>query len=318
MKKKITIISVVLVSLLVLVFVAFSVYIGIAVVEGSTQLVTNEETMGVSDTFWETYNMDYDKFCENYTIQKVELVSSFDGHTIPADLILASEQTENNKTVIMVHGLGGNRYTNYPVAETFLDKGYNVLTYDQRSSNENTAEKTTFGYWEKYDLIDCITYIESIAPEQIIGIWGTSFGGATTGLAMGYEDIDARVEFVILDCPVSSMEWMVTEEMKHMDIGIPVGYMTWCGNIANKMMLGFTYKDADASVAMKDVETPVLIINSKMDEVTPYFMGCDIYEAIQSENKHIWTVEDSAHTEMWLDYNEEYVSTVNEFIEKYE
>lgn len=71
MKKKLKVISIVLASLLVLVFIAFSVYIGIAVVEGSTQLVTNEETTGVSDTFWEKYDMDYDKFCEEYTIQKV-------------------------------------------------------------------------------------------------------------------------------------------------------------------------------------------------------------------------------------------------------
>ena len=93
---------------------------------------------------------------------------------IPADYIyaLGEEGDKNNPTVILVHGLGGNRYTNYPLAEMFLQKGYNVLTYDQRSSNENTAQYTTFGYWEKYDLIDYIDYVYSHAPEQVIGIWG--------------------------------------------------------------------------------------------------------------------------------------------------
>ena len=33
-------------------------------------------------------------------------------------------------------------------------------------------------------MIDYIDYVYSHAPEQVIGIWGTSFGGATAGLAM--------------------------------------------------------------------------------------------------------------------------------------
>lgn len=52
----------------------------------------------------------------------------------------------STQLVSLVYGLGGNRYTNYPIEEMFLQKGYNVLTYDQRSSNENTAQYTTFGY----------------------------------------------------------------------------------------------------------------------------------------------------------------------------
>jgi len=42
----------------------------------------------------------------------------------------------NNPTVILVHGLGG--IDTGTIAEMFLQKGYNVLTYDQKSSNENT------------------------------------------------------------------------------------------------------------------------------------------------------------------------------------
>ena len=199
-----------------------------------------------------------------------------------------------------------------------MKKGYNVITYDQRSSNENIAKYTTFGYWEKYDLIDWVNYVEEQAPGQKIGICGFSFGGATAGLALGHGDIDEKIDFLILDSPVSSMKWMVEEEMKKMDIGIPVSYMTWCGNIANKLKLGFSYQDADVPKAMKDVKTPVLIINSKLDSVTPYFMGKDIYDSIQGKNKEIWTVDDSEHCEMWIDYNQEYCDRVESFLSKYE
>jgi hypothetical protein len=105
-------------------------------------------------------------------------------------------------------------------------------------------------------------YVEQQAPEQEIGIWGASYGGATAGPALAYEDMDEKVHFLILDCPVSSMEWMVEQEMETMEIGIPVSYMTWCGNIVNKLKLGFTYH---------------------------------IYDALPESNREIWTVEDSEH-----------------------
>jgi fermentation-respiration switch protein FrsA (DUF1100 family) len=315
-KKKTRKIIIIFVIVLVLLFLGASYFIGLQVFAESTQLVTNEKTTGVKETFWTKYNMDYKEFCDRYTIERLDIKSSFEEHVIPADYIYAkhSEDSKDNKTVVMVHGLGGNRYTNYPLAEMFLNKGYNVLAYDQRSSNENTAQYTTFGYFEKYDLIDCINFVMDKAPNQIIGLWGTSFGGATVGLALGYKDIDQKVDFAILDCPVSSMEWMLNEEMNNMNIGIPVSYMAWSGNIINKIKLGFSYKDADVGNAMANVETSVLIINSKVDTVTPYFMGMDIYESIEGSNKMIWTVEDSEHTEMWLDYNQEYRDKVSELL----
>lgn len=96
---------------------------------------------------------------------------------------------------------------------------------------------------------------------------------------------------------------------------MPISYLTWCGNITNKLKLGFTYDDADVGKAMRDVDIPVLIINSKVDQVTPYFMGQEIYDNIKGDNKWIWTVEDSKHTDMWLDYNQEYRDKVKELME---
>src|SRR5690606_14688228 len=103
-----------------------------------------------------------------------------------------------------------------------------------------------------------------------------------------------------------------------MDIGIPVSYMSWCGNIVNKLKLGFSYKDADVSIAMRNVEIPVLIINSKADRVTLYFMGKDIFDSIRGNNKQIWTVEDSEHAMMLIDYNKEYREKVIQLLNSIE
>ena len=63
------------------------------------------------------------------------------------------------------------------------------------------------------------------------------------------------------------------------------------------------------------IEIPVLVINSEADTLTPQFMGQEIYDSIQNEEiKMIWTVTDSEHTEMWLDYNQEYREKVQELL----
>lgn len=316
MKKRIRVFLSLGVSVLVVLFIGFSGFIGFQVFVGSTQLVTNAETMGVSDDIWTKYGIDYESFRSHYVVEKIAIPSSYEAHTIPADYIYAAQSpnSKNHQTIILVHGLGDNRYSNYPVAEFFLEKGYNIITYDQRSTNENAARYTTFGYREKFDLIDWVNYVEIQAPEQKVGVWGASYGGATAGLALAYGDMDEKVGFLILDCPVSSMEWMVEQEMRSMDIGLPVTYMTRCGNTVNKLKLGFSYQDADVAAVMKHVKTPVLVINSRSDSVTPYFMGKDIYNAIPESNREIWTVNDSEHCGVWLDYNEEYRDKIENFL----
>lgn len=317
-RKKLKMVLICSVIILLIVFLGMSYFIGIQVFKNSTQLATNESTTGVTDSFWEKYQMNYDEFTDRYRIEEFKIESSFDGHTIPGDYIYSEDADGKNwDTVVLVHGLGGNRYSNYPLAEYFLGKGYNVITYDQRSSGENTAQYTTFGYWEKYDAIDMARYAGENAPKKQIGFWGTSFGGATVGLALADEKMNELVDFAVLDSPVSSMESMVAAELGNMNIGIPVKYMMFCGNIINRQKLGFSYAEAEVPDVISDTKVPLLIINSKADTLTPYFMGKDIYDAVKQDQKQIWTVKDSGHAGMWLDYNGDYRAKMDGFLEEY-
>lgn len=310
--KRFLIISAVIMAILLLLTVGGSYYIGLQVFEGSTQLVSPEDTKEVKDSFWTTMNMNPEEFKASYAIENISETSTFDGHIIPGDYINSGD--EHDKLVIMIHGLGGNRYTNYPVAKYFVEMGYDVITFDQRSSNENTAERTTYGYWEKYDVIDLIDYAEKKYPGINIGIWGTSFGGATAIQAVASLDDQSKIDFMILDCPLGNVEYMISAEMDKMNTGIPTDYMLWLGNMINKQKLGFSYEDANSINIAKKVNVPSLIINSKADEMTPFFMGEEIYNNINCDNKEIWTVDDSEHACIWEDYTDEYKLEMDEFI----
>lgn len=314
MKKKFKIILSFIITSIFIIFLGMSYYIGNQVFLQSTQLTTCESTKEIINNS-RRHAKYYNKISSKYIIEPINIISSLDKHKIPADYIYATKlKNKNNKTIILVHGLGGNRYSMYSIAEYFLQKGYNVISYDQRSSNENMAKYTTFGYLEKFDLIDYIDYVKKEAPNKTLGVFGTSCGGATSGLAIGYKDTDDKVDFLILDCPVSSMEWMIENEIKKMNIGIPTSYIMSCGNVVNKIKLGFYYKDAEVPKSISNIKTSTLIINSKKDTTTPYFMGKNIYDSIKSKNKKIWTVDNSEHTKIWFEHNKEYKNKINKFL----
>ena len=297
-------------------FVAFTGWMGNTVMDGATNLTTPEGTQGVriDPAVIEATGFDYDAFRESHRIERIEVSSSLDGHAIPGDLIFAPGADRNNKTVIMAHCDNGNRTTNYPQAEMFTNLGYNVLTFDQRNSNESVAERNTFGYLEKYDLIDLIDYVRRQSPSSEVGVWGSSMGGATAIQAVGFEDTSDKMNWLILECPVSEMRWMVDEAMRQMDTGLPVAYMSAAGNLALKARLGFSYDDANGVEAARNVSVPTLVICSTIDDTTPYFMGEGIYDALPDGKKSLWALDDCGHIEMWAAHHDEYVRRVMDFL----
>lgn len=317
-KKILTIIGVAFGVAIIFGIIGISYYTGISVFNGSMQLVDNESTsIEKSKAYFNKKDFNLEEFTSKYIIEIIQIESTLDGHIIPADYISVNGDKDRD-TIVMVHGLGGNRWTNYIVANMFLENGYNIISYDQRSSGENTAQYTTGGYFESKDLGDCVAYLKDyIDDSKKIGIWGTSFGGATAGIYLGSDQANKNVDFAILDCPMSNFSYMISTEMEEMDTGIPVHFMLSMGNIITKMKLGFSYKDADVCNHIDKTKVPLLVINSRVDEKTPYFMGEDIYNSVPHKNKTIFTVEDSGHTDIFFDYPDEYKSNIFDFIKEF-
>lgn len=315
-KKKIFKIFIIVFAVLVAGFVGISAYIGLEVSKVATHLTEPETTALDRQGRLEERNISYDELEEEYIIEQISIDSTFDDHTIPADYIKTDDNTQKD-TAILVHGLGGNRLSVYPVALMFLEMGYNVITYDQRSSGENTAEYNTFGYWERYDLLDYVNYVKGLQGEDNkIVAWGTSFGGATVAMALGVDD--SNIDYAILDCPLSEADYMISQELDSITGSAPVtNYMLLMCNLANKVKLGFSLSEVDAPSIAKDTTTPVLIFNSHSDTVTPYFMGKAIYDSLNTKDKELVTVEDSIHTQIFFDHRDLYESSLKEFLAQY-
>lgn len=277
-----------------------------------THLSTNETTAFENNfEFYDKYGFDYSGFQKQYNMETVSITSSYDGHAIPADHIYTKNKDAD--TIILIHGLGGNRRGMLLFAERFLDKGYNILTYDQRSAGENLAENTTFGYLESYDAADYVEYLDKqIGADKNIYLLGVSNGAATAGISVRHEIVKKRVASIIMDCPFNSTVDMMRVKMSSMDLGIPLGFMIFCGDLYNRMALGFSYAQASAVPYLAESRIPVLIIASKGDDFTPYRMAEKIHEAAPEST--LVSVDDSKHADIFFDHTEWYVKTVCNFI----
>jgi len=101
----------------------------------------------------------------------------------------------NGKGIIIYHGFGGSCEGFYseslPLAQSFAELGYTVLTYDHRAHDQSTG---TFDFeYLVSDAMDAITVLQSYGAERI-GVVGHSMGGMIAVLVSAY---DPRVECTV-------------------------------------------------------------------------------------------------------------------------
>lgn len=251
---------------------------------------------------------------ETYTMEDVVLTSELDGHHITADYILQSGSKDND-TVIMVHGISGTRRSMKTDILFYLSLGYNVLTYDQRSSGENDGFFYTLGVWEQYDLMDCVNYVdEQISADKKIVVLGQSSGGTSAGLILGNKEAQEKVDYVIFDSPVMSMYDILKSNLYRYVKKDQVDYvMQSCEDFMN-FMYGFGFEDGEVANFVADTTIPVLILTSEVDDIVPMEQSQRIYDTIKSNNKKIVISEISGHCAMKDTEHELYEKEVRDFL----
>ena len=293
-------------------FLIYNLYCGYSIYKSSAQRSTNERTSDMVLINWLTDDKGFDfyDFTDTYTIEEISITSKYGGHSIPASYIYAKGRVDKNApTAIMVHGLLGNRLSNYPMSQMFLDLGYNVITYDQRSSGGNTAPYTTYGFMESYDVIDYVNYArEQMGDDDKLVVWGQSLGAATISNAMDTAVFSNNVDYVILDSPLGNAEDMMTRPTASGKLRI------FFADIFNKAKIGYTFKEQRVYPQIENTPLPVMVACSKGDSSIPYELEERVYNTIKNNKKVLYTVEDSDHSDIYFDHPEEYSKKIAEFI----
>lgn len=220
---------------------------------------------------------------------------------------------KNGATVILTHGMGGNRLDLMHIASVLAEREFGLLMYDMRAHGRSTGNLGTRGWLEVNDLNGAADYLltRPEVDQNRIGAMGFSLGGQITIRAAAENNsIKAMIAedpspATLTDHPIPawfslrklinySTSWMVYRTLSAASgVSPPWGVLESIGKIAPR---------------------PILLISSGV--------GCDqeimrIYFDSASDPKELWEVPEPGHGWIFNDRPEAYQDKVCGFFERW-
>ncbi|MEQ8197906.1 MAG: alpha/beta hydrolase [Clostridiaceae bacterium] len=216
------------------------------------------------------------------------------GYKISGIFIENAAETKN--TVILVHGIGQDKWNSLKFGDVFLDHGYNIFVYDSRNHGETGGEQIGYGYYEKDDLQTCVQYIKNKNPGGIIGIHGESLGASTAMLyAETYAD-DKDISFLVEDSGWSDLRKLYIARAA--DFNVPgflrptlIEYLSFVCYLRS----GFLLENISPLKDIDKITIPVLFIHGDCDTDIPTQMGYDLYNNKKNGIKALYIVKSGKH-----------------------
>lgn len=224
-------------------------------------------------------------------------------------------EIKTKKTVVCMHGYGANHITSLAYARMFLDLGYNAFVFDNTNCGKSGGKLTTMGIKELEDLMVVVDKAKELTGDNAkIGLHGVSMGSAT---AMRYPAKRKDIEFVIEDCGFSDWGKEFKYEVHKMH-RLPIVFVPMIKNLS-KLYYGIKYKEISP---LKDIEEndgyrdlPMLFIHGKLDEMVPFYMMEELYEAKKGFKKKA-VFNNAIHARCKLYDSERYQKEVKEFLDE--
>lgn len=217
--------------------------------------------------------------------------------------------------IVLAPGYARDHRRVWRYAQFLRNDGYSLLALDFRSSRLERRRPTTLGVYERQDLDAVLGWIAAQPRWKgaRVGILGESLGGSTAlAAAAGNPGVDA----VVADCPFATAEMAVRDGFA-CRLGMPAwpltGIAMWLGRSVTRPE--FAALDTRASLAALGGRPVLLIQTSRGDRFAK-----DQVRALENAagpGVEGWTVDDSRHTEVWIDHRREYEGRVRAFFARH-
>ena len=171
--------------------------------------------------------------------------------------------------IVHLHGVADNRRSGVGIAQRFVPKGYDVLTYDSRAHGESEGKDCTYGFYEKRDLRAAL---DAIHAEDAI-LFGSSLGAA---VALQTAAEDPRIRGVIAQSAFSDLETIARERAP---------WVATSAEIAEALAIAernghFRIAEVSPWLAASRIRVPVLLIHGEKDRETSAAHSRRIYDAL--------------------------------------
>ncbi len=244
------------------------------------------------------------------TPHKVVTVKSAEGLTLEADVFEA--KYPSSKWVIAVHGYTNNRTSMYNIASFYSERGFNVITPDNRAHGKSDGKYIGMGWLDRKDMLRWINYILEQDQAAKIVLHGISMGAATVMMVSG-ETLPSNIRCIVEDCGYTSVWDIFRDELKYLFHLPPFPFLTSADGIALKRA-GYTFKQASSVKQLQKTSIPMLFIHGSRDTFVHPEMMDKVYDACASSVKQKLLIEGAGHGESYLLNPDLYFSTVFDFV----
>jgi len=224
----------------------------------------------------------------------------------------------SDRAVILVHSYGNNRLQfgikTVDLIKEFLNKGYNVFTFDLRNSGESGGKDTMLGYTEKEDVQAAIKYMNEQGSKHIT-LMGFSTGASASILAAA-ESIS--VDAVIADSPYADLKSYL---LKSLNRWTHLPSFPFNKTISFSMdVSGIDFEKASPVNVLTAEKPPhMLLIHGQDDKLIPVENSIELYQrysALNSSGAEFWRTEDDGNATGYEKFQKEYMERVFAFLDK--
>jgi len=197
--------------------------------------------------------------------------------------------------VVLMHGLRANRTSMARRARLLKAAGYAVLLFDFQAHGASGGSRITFGHLEARDAAAAIAFARSRAPNERIGVIGTSLGGAAALLSQ------ARLDALVLEAVYPDIR-AATANRVTVVLGKPIGALAAqpLAHVLERVMspiLGVAPSQLRPIDRMAEIGAPVLLIGGTADNRTPPEETRAMFERAAAP-KYIWLIEGAGHVDL--------------------
>jgi len=214
-------------------------------------------------------------------------------------------------TVILFHGLGGNKSSVLKQAYEFRYLGFNVMLVDLRAHGMSHGNVTTMGFRESEDVKLAYDYISKKGEKNII-LYGISLGSVV--IAKAFYDYNMAPSRIILEIPFSNLKKLIGVRGKM--IGFPEdpfgGFITFWASLER----GFNGFKQHTYKYVQKINCPVLMQCAENDIFAAPAERDLIFQNIPSAEKKLVVYENTVHQSLLNADPLKWRQEISEFVSK--
>ena len=225
-----------------------------------------------------------------------------------------SGQEKSKGTIILLHGIRAYKEHFSPMCKLLSKRGFNTVIIDLRGHGESEGKYCTFGFKEKYDIVEVVNeIIEDNRLNNNIGIWGQSLGAAISLQTLA---IDKRIKFGILESTFADLDEVSRAYINRL---LKIDNLTLSDYLIERSNAigGFDSSKIKPKESAKKITQSILLVHGTKDNRINIKHAEINFKNLQSKNKLFLKVKDANHLNVWKKGGSNYFQQVFSFIDKH-